>query len=118
MTDTVAPARSLDQRMEALERANVVRCYRAELKKDLAAGRGPRTVLDILAAPSELEETWKVFDVLMAVPRVGRVKANNILRRQGVSPSKTVAGLSGRQRRALLEALGGLPSVGRGIVRS
>ena len=34
-----APARSLDQRMEALQRANDVRVRRAQLKRDLKAGR-------------------------------------------------------------------------------
>ena len=38
------PGRSLDQRREALERANVVRTARAKLKKDLASGKaGPRS---------------------------------------------------------------------------
>jgi len=34
-----APIRSLDQRMEALKRANDIRVRRAKLKKDLKDGR-------------------------------------------------------------------------------
>ena len=34
------PARSLDQRMEALQRANVIRIARAQLKRDLKSGDG------------------------------------------------------------------------------
>ena len=33
-----APARSLDQRMDALRRANDIRVKRAQLKKDLKSG--------------------------------------------------------------------------------
>ena len=38
-TQAQAPARSLDQRMEALKRANDIRVRRAQLKKDLKDGR-------------------------------------------------------------------------------
>ena len=37
-TQVQAPARSLDQRMEALRRANEIRVARAQLKRDLKAG--------------------------------------------------------------------------------
>jgi len=40
------------------------------------------------------------------MPMIGRVKANAMLRRANVSPSKTIAGLSDRQRRELLALLG------------
>ena len=38
-TQAQAPVRSLDQRMEALKRANEIRVRRAQLKKDLKDGR-------------------------------------------------------------------------------
>ena len=38
-TQAEAPIRSLDQRMEALKRANDIRVRRARLKKDLKDGR-------------------------------------------------------------------------------
>ena len=40
-TQAQAPLRSLDQRMEALKRANDIRVRRAQLKKDLKAGARP-----------------------------------------------------------------------------
>ena len=41
-----APVRSLDQRMEALQRANEIRVRRAQLKRDLKSGCvGHRAVL-------------------------------------------------------------------------
>ena len=49
--------------------------------------------------------TAKVFDLIMAVPKFGRVKTTKILERCRVSTSKTVIGLTPRQRRELVEQL-------------
>ena len=95
-----APARSLDQRMEALKRANDIRVKRAQLKKDLKAGRV--CIEEILGEPPEYVETAKVFDMLMAVPKFGRVKAARFLNQCRISQSKTVGGLSERQRAELI----------------
>jgi hypothetical protein len=97
---TQAPTRSLDQRMEALQRANDVRVKRAKLKKDLKTGRV--RVEEILADPPEYVGTAKVFDMLMAVPKFGRVKAARFLNQCRISQAKTVAGLSERQREELV----------------
>ena len=96
----VAPERSLVQRMEALQRANDVRSARARLKRNLKAGRQP--IHELLLEPPEYLETAKVFDLLLAVPKYGRVKVNKILSQCRISPSKTIGGLSERQRRELV----------------
>jgi hypothetical protein len=44
-----------------------------------------------------------VFDMLLAVPKVGSVKATKILHSCRVSPSKTFGGLSERQRAELAD---------------
>lgn len=98
-----APERSHDQRMAALERANGIRSARARLKRDLKAGRA--SIHDLLHSPPEFVLTAKVFDLLLAVPKYGRVKANRVLQQCRVSPAKTVGGLSERQRRELIERL-------------
>src|SRR6266567_7434342 len=95
-----APERSLVQRMEALARANDVRSRRAQLKRDLKAGR--QLIHELLLQPPEYLETAKVFDLLLAVPKYGRVKVNKILSLCKISPSKTVGGLSQRQRAELV----------------
>jgi len=100
-----APERSLDQRMEALKRANHVRSKRAALKADLK--RGTVTIVSVLNDPPEFLQTAKVIDVLMAAPKCGRVKSARILEQCRVSPSKTVSGLSDRQRSELLAYFGG-----------
>lgn len=99
-TQAQAPERSLDQRMDALRRANEIRVRRARLKKDLKEGRV--RVEQILGSPPDYVETAKVFDILMAVPKFGRVKAARFLNQCRISQSKTVGGLSERQRAELI----------------
>jgi hypothetical protein len=99
-----APERSLDQRMDALNRANEVRSQRAALKADLK--HGAANIRDILAAPPDFLLTAKVSDLLMAAPKCGRVKSARIMEHCRISPSKTVGGLSERQRGALLAYFG------------
>ena len=99
-TQAQAPLRSLDQRMEALKRANDIRVRRAQLKKDLKEGRVH--IEEILLDPPEWVSTAKVFDMLMAVPKFGRVKAARLLNQCRISQSKTVGGLSERQRAELI----------------
>jgi hypothetical protein len=98
-----APERSLVQRMDALQRANTIRTRRAQLKRDLKAGR--ETIQRLLLSPPEWLESAKVFDMLVAVPKYGRVKVNKILTQCRISPSKTIGGLSERQRAELVAML-------------
>jgi hypothetical protein len=98
-----APERSLNQRMDALARANHIRTQRAQLKRDLKAGR--LSIHTLLLNPPEYVETAKVFDMMLAVPKYGRVKVNKILTTCRISPSKTIGGLSERQRSELVSSL-------------
>jgi hypothetical protein len=98
-----APERSLAQRMDALQRANEIRSRRAQLKRDLKGSRV--TIQSLLTDPPEWVETAKVFDMLLAVPKYGRVKVNKILVQCRISPSKTIGGLSQRQRAELVQML-------------
>lgn len=97
------PDRSLVQRMEALQQANEVRTFRAQLKRDLKAGRA--NLHEILINPPEQIETMKVFDLLLSMPKVGRTKANKLISLCRMSPSKTVGGMSERQRTELVSLL-------------
>jgi hypothetical protein len=97
------PERTLAQRREALDRANAIREYRAKMKRDLKAGRvQPET---LIVDPPEWLETCKVWDLLVALPKIGRVKANKIMQTARMSPAKTVGGITDRQRRELLDLL-------------
>jgi len=97
------PDRSLAQRMNALNKANEIRTERAVLKRDLKAGR--KKIHDLLLEPPEWLETMKVFDLMLACPKYGRVKVNKILQQCRISPSKTIGGLSQRQRVEIVSML-------------
>ncbi len=89
--------------MRALEMANEIRTRRAQLKRDLKAGK---TKIDtLLLDPPEWLGSAKVFDIILAVPKYGRVKVNRILNHCRISPSKTIGGLSERQRAELVVLL-------------
>lgn len=97
------PDRSLRQRMDALKSANEIRTRRAETKRDLKAGH--QQIQTLLLDPPEWLLTAKVFDLMIATPKYGRVKVNRILSQCRISPSKTIGGLSERQRSELVSYL-------------
>lgn len=116
------PGRSLAQRMAALTHANEVRVARAALKRLLKANRDLRALeyvltgrvaelelLDhdgeVLAPPAGYERGATAFDLLVAAQGIGRVKANRLLVQVRASPSKTIGGLTDRQRLELVELL-------------
>jgi hypothetical protein len=98
-----APPRSLEQRHQALDRANAIRTRRAEFKHDLAAGTV--SILDVLDDPPEWLRSAKVAQILLAVPGLGPVKVGSVLKRAECSGVKTFGGLSSRQRVELRLAL-------------
>ena len=102
-TPTQTPERSYQQRMEALRRANDIRSERARLKEKLRMGE--LNIIDVLGDPPECVHTAKVFDLVLAVPKFGRVKAGKLLECCRISSSKTVNGLTYRQRKELIDAL-------------
>ena len=89
--------------MKALRRANEIRTARAQLKRDLKAGKV--RIEQLLRDPPEYVLSAKAFDMIVAVPKYGRVKVNRILTQCRISPSKTIGGLSERQRGELVTYL-------------
>jgi hypothetical protein len=102
-TSSQTPVRSLPQRMEALQKANEIRSQRAQLKRQLKSGE--LEIVDVLREPPEFLRTAKVIDLLLVVPKFGRVKATRVLTRCRISQAKTVGGLSERQRAELCDTL-------------
>lgn len=85
------------QRQAALEKANRIRTHRAQLKQEVRSGR-----LDVAALLDDPGcATMKTIDLLILVPRVGRVRAGHALRRAGISPSRPLGQLTARQRQEL-----------------
>lgn len=104
---SAVPDRSLQQRLDALDRANEIRTYRARVKRCMKDGQ--IKLVDVLT--DEECAGMRIADAMMAVPKIGRRKVDHTLRRVGISPSRTLAGLTERQRRELLERLSRYPSV-------
>lgn len=111
-----APGRTLEQRRAALRHANAIRSARKALKAELK-GRGVLALVELLRdpdrvagelveqAPAGYVDTMHVADALTATRGIGTVKAGRFLRAVKVSPSRTLAGLSDRQRRELADAV-------------
>ena len=89
--------------MVALRRANQVRILRSKLKQDLRAGTV--RLEQILATGADYLASAEVFDLLVAVPKIGPVKAGRLLTTARISPSRPVGELTERQRAHLIELL-------------
>jgi hypothetical protein len=94
------PGRSREQRLRPLEQANEVRTARAKLKRELASGK--IELVQILADPPACVRTARIRDVLLVVPKIGSVRAGRILAQCRIAHSKTLGGLTDRQRGELI----------------
>ncbi|MCW2726851.1 MAG: hypothetical protein JWN35_3772 [Frankiales bacterium] len=95
------PPLTPEQRTAALEKAAAARRARADLKVRLKSGGAS---LDDVLASGETEEAigkMKVVAVLESLPGVGKVRAQRIMEKLGISPSRRVRGLGAKQREAL-----------------
>lgn len=100
------PGRSNEQRRDALARANAIRSYRAGVKLEIKRGMMSKAdVASLVVDPPEMMSSMKIADLLHCVPKLGRVKVNRMLVKAQCSHSKTLGGLSERQRSELLSAL-------------
>lgn len=92
-----------EQRAAALAKAAAARRARAELKEKLKKGG---TNLKQVLTDAETDEVlgkMKVSALLEALPKVGKVKAQEIMTELEIAPTRRLRGLGDRQRKALLE---------------
>ena len=95
------PPLTPQQRAAALEKAAAARRARAEIKVRL---KSSGTSLEDVLASGETDEVvgkMKVVAVLEAMPGVGKVRAQRIMEKLEISPSRRVRGLGVKQREAL-----------------
>jgi hypothetical protein len=93
------------QHVQALERANDVRCGRAALKRSIAEGR--TDVSEVLLAPPSIASKMALGDLLMSQKGWGRVRSSRFLRSAGLTEFKTLGNLTQRQRHSLAVLLTG-----------
>ena len=97
------PQLTPEERAAALEKAAAARRARKELKESLK--RGGTDLKQVLkdAETDEILGKMKVSALLEALPKVGKVKAQEIMQALEIAPTRRLRGLGDRQRRALLE---------------
>lgn len=96
---TIAPPVETPQHMRALERANLVRLARAELKREIARGdRDPSQVVE--DCPWETE-SMTLAELLTSQRRWGRTRARKFLLPLSLNENKQLGTLTSRQRRLL-----------------
>ena len=95
------PTLTPEQRAAALEKAAVARRRRAEVKNRLKhSGASLTAVLDV-GETDDVIGKMRVSAVLEAMPGVGKVRAQRIMEKLGISPTRRVRGLGANQRAAL-----------------
>ena len=96
------PPLTEEQRRQALEKAAIARRKRAELKDQLK--KGATSLKDLLGrTDDEIVGKMKVSAVLESLPGVGRVRAQKIMERLEIKPSRRMRGLGQKQRDNLLQ---------------
>jgi len=95
------PELTTEQRRAALQKAAAVRRERAEVKNRLknSGASLPDIVRD--GQSNEAIGKMRVIDLLQAMPGVGKVRAENLMERIGISSSRRVRGLGSNQIAAL-----------------
>jgi len=95
------PPLTPEQRADALAKAAAARRQRAELKAKLK--HSGTSLAEVLRAgeTDDVVGKMKVLAVLEAMPGVGKIRAQRILDRLEISPSRRVRGLGVKQRQAL-----------------
>lgn len=92
----MSPERLADAAV-ARERANLIRSYRARLKRDVFAGRV--SLYDVLRDPPDEILTMKLAELLRAMPYWGQCKVERTLGRIGIDKEASVVSLDARQWR-------------------
>jgi hypothetical protein len=100
------PSLTPEERKIALDKAALARKQRAELKARLKKAETTLAAVLELAEDDEVVGKMKVSAVLEALPGVGRVRAERIRERLGISPTRRLRGLGAKQRAALLAEFG------------
>ena len=95
------PTISTEDRNAALALAAQARIDRAAAK--VALKRGAITLADVFSDPASPLQRAYVRQVLRALPRVGRAKADRVMQEVDIDPNRRIQGLGERQRMELLE---------------
>lgn len=99
------PFLSDEERRESMEKATAMRRSRAALRDQLKQGR--LTLADVLADEGDAAQGMRVEVLLRSLPGYGKARAEALMRKVGIAPSRRVRGLGARQRERLLDEVHG-----------
>ena len=101
------PTLTPEQRQAALEKATAARRVRAEVKLRLKTSAA--TLAEVIgeARVNEVVAKLRVVDLLLAMPGVGKVRAQDIMQRIGIAESRRLRGLGVHQVDALIQEFAG-----------
>lgn len=94
------PVLSLDEKKEALQKAQQMRKKRSELRNALK--KGEISLADVLFSDDEVTGRMRVSYLLRSLPRIGKVKAQKIMQEIGIDEARRIQGLGKRQKEALI----------------
>jgi len=94
---------SEDQRNAALAKAAQARRERAEMKELLRTGSLTLGEVFERAETDDVVAGTKVNSILVAMPRMGKIKTKRLMEEYGIAENRKIRGLGSRQRRLLLE---------------
>jgi hypothetical protein len=100
------PPLTPEQRTAALEKAAAARRARADLKVRLKSSGTSLSDVLVSGDTDDAIGKMKVVAVLEALPGVGKVRAQRLMERLEISPSRRVRGLGAKQREALEREFG------------
>jgi hypothetical protein len=101
------PPLTPEQRAAALEKAAEARRRRAEVKARLKTAGASLDAVLADGATDEVIGKMRVSAVLEAMPGVGKIRAQQIMEKLRIAPSRRVRGLGTNQRAALTREFGG-----------
>lgn len=99
MTNLPPPLDPETRRRNA-EIAIAARKERSRIKSQLKDGS--LSMREILESEENAARRMRVIELLTALPQIGPLRAQNLMERVGISPTRRIAGLGVRQRRELL----------------
>ena len=99
------PKLSLEEKRNALKKAQEVRSKRAKIRQSLKNGK--TSIREVLAnVKDNVVAKMRVVYLLESLPRIGKVKTKKIMTDIGIDETRRIQGLGTRQRQALMDRFG------------
>lgn len=103
MLVSTPPKLTTEQRIAALEKAAASRKIRAAFKNEIKLRK--RNWTDAFSASEEAIKKMRVKELLLSLPGFGEIRANAVIEKAGISPTRRVQGVGKSQYESLLKIL-------------